>query len=176
MADFQWLSLVEGRAAIRLCNSYNRLPAIIELAYRMGDWEWLALLGEEWQSCDNIAQCHNALWDTPFADLVESPLIWRAAMMTEVERRTVAAWPETVTIFRGCYLHNKRGLSWTLSRETAERFPMQHRYQSEGQPLLIRATVKRDQILALKLERDESEVIAWWPKVQAISFIRSAEA
>jgi hypothetical protein len=177
LAGFEWLSLAGGRAALRLCNSYDRLCVIIELAGRMNDWDWLTLLGEEWESCDNIAHWLDALWDeTPFGELAATPLIWRDAMMTEVERDALADFPETVTIYRGCYAHNKRGLSWTLDRDTAERFPKLQRYRAEGQPLLVRASIHCGQILALKLGRDETEVIAWRPKIQAISHIRATVA
>lgn len=177
LTGLKGLSLAEGRAALRYCNSYNRLPAIIGLAGLMDHWDWLTLLGEEWECCDNIAQFYDELWnETPFKDLAEAPAALRAAMMTEAERNALEQLPETVTIYRGCYAYNKRGLSWTLDRDVAARFPFLHRYRPEGQPLLVRATVLRDQILALKMERGEAEVIALRPKIRAISYIRGAAA
>jgi hypothetical protein len=194
MTDEQWAEIEARRATespamhaarerLRFCNSYNRLETLIELAdaYFDGDcflevFEWLQLLGEEWQNCDNIAQWAGALDDTPFAELADAPDDWRHCMMTPDELEAFNALPRLVTVWRGCYAHNKRGLSWSLSREVAERFPLLHRYRRDGQPLLIRAEVARDQILALKLGRNEAEVIAVRPKVRAISHINVSGA
>lgn len=166
------LEIAGARAAVRQCNSYTRLPAVIDLAWKMEARDWLTLLGEEWESCDNISLYLDELLDqTPFADLVEAPLSWRDVMMTDAERAGLQALPETVTVFRGGYDHNKRGLSWSLNKETALRFPLLHRYRSEGAPVLIRATLPREQILALKADRAEDEIIAYRPSVQAISQI-----
>lgn len=175
--ELKMLSLDEGRDAISRCNSHSRLPTIISIAYLMDADDWLQLLGESWQRCDNISQCRQELEDeTPFDFLIQEPIEWRDRMMDDEERAALAALPDIVTIYRGCYANNKNGLSWTLRREVAERFPFHHRYTQEGQPLLIRATIARDQILALKLDRTEQEVIAWRPKIRAISHIRSRPA
>lgn len=53
---------------------------------------------------------------------------------------------------------NQDGLSWTLNREIAISFPFLNRYRTD-QPMLLTATVSRDRIAALKLDRDEQEVI-----------------
>jgi hypothetical protein len=155
------LTLSEGREALRFCNSFNRLPHLIELAWSFDQWtDWLILLGEEWTGCDNIAQFADSLFDeTPFADLLREPE-FRAHLMTPAEQAALAALPDEVEIFRGCYAHNKWGLSWSLDRSTAERFPLLHRYRHEGQPLLVRARIAKADILAVKLCRDEAEVIA----------------
>ncbi len=166
-----------ARERLRLCNSYNRLETLIGLAgffdgLILEPSEWLQLLGEEWESCDNIAQWSDALADTPFAELADAPDDWRHHMMTPDELEAFEALPQLVTVWRGCYAHNKRGLSWSLDRDVAQRFPLLHRYRHDGQPLLIRAEVAREQILALKLDRQEAEVIAIRPKVRAIGHIR----
>lgn len=159
------LTLLEAREVLKFENSYSRLPAIIDLAFRLEREDWLALLGEEWTCCDNIAQCANVLVeDTPFADLIENPSLGRS-MMNEAERDAMARLPETVTIWRGCYAFNKWGLSWSLDRERAASFPFLHRYAAEGgQPLLVKATVSRERVIALKLDRNEAEVIVHRPK------------
>lgn len=92
--------------------------------------------------------------------------------MTEAELAALANLPEEVTIFRGCYARNKRGLSWSLDATEAAKFPFYNRYRQLGQPLLIRGKVRRDSILALKLDREELEVIAERPKIEAIRHIR----
>ena len=167
------ITLAEGREAVYFCNSFTRLPNIIDLAWDLKFEDWLTLLGEQWEACDNISECVDALWETPFPELIKNPLVYRNAMMTAAERSALSNLPDTVTIYRGCYAHNKGGLSWTLSREIAERFPLTHRYHADGQPLLVRAAVNRDRIVAVKLDRGEEEVIAWMPKIITISHIRT---
>lgn len=76
----KFLSLNEGREALRFCNSENRLPDLIDIAWCMGSQDWLRLLGEEWSSCDNIgAFLDDLLDDTPFNDLLADPSEGRAA-------------------------------------------------------------------------------------------------
>lgn len=50
------LTLQDATRAIKGCNSYSRLPAIIDLAHQMEERDWLMLLGDNWDICDNIAQ------------------------------------------------------------------------------------------------------------------------
>ncbi len=162
----------------RQYNSYDRLPTLIAMAYDTEYvWDWLTLLGDAWSRCDNISiHMETLINETPFQDLLSDPLTWRDAMMDAEERAALALLPEVVTIYRGCYANNKDGLSWSLDRDVAEQLPLKHRYTQDGQPLLIRATIARDDILALKLDRSEREVIAWQPKVRAISHIRAPKS
>jgi hypothetical protein len=174
------LSLADAREAVRFCNSYNRLDTVIDLAWRMEPADWLTLLGEEWESCDDVAKhttdAGGPLWDTPFEDLAWSPLQWRHHMMTADEVKALDALPPIVTVWRGCYAFNKRGFSWSLDRATAEGFPFLHRYRQDSQPLLVRGEVHRDHVMALKLDRNESEVVVVPSrvKIRAISHARQS--
>jgi hypothetical protein len=86
-------------------------------------------------------------------------------MMTYEERDQLEALPDVVTIYRGCYQNNKHGLSWSLSKEIAEKFPLLNRYwRPTEQPYLVTAKVNKDDIIALKNDRGESEVITYRPK------------
>jgi hypothetical protein len=69
--------------------------------------------------------------------------------------------PARVTIYRGCSPVNATGLSWSLDPAIAAKFPTHARYSPpDGQPpLLVTATVARSRIVAVKLDRDEDEVI-----------------
>lgn len=160
------LSLEGGRAALRFANSYSRLPTLIELSSRMEDADWLKLLGQEWTTCDNIVQHSSALvHETQFADAIEDPLV-RPYLMDAEEREVFADLPEVVTLWRGCYAHNREGLCWSLDRATASGFPFLHRYKHTGQrALLVRARCERSEIIAIKLGRNEAEAIAFLPNV-----------
>ena len=166
------LTIAQGREQLKFCDSFTRLPTLIDIAFLMEPPEWLTLLGEEWSSCDNVSQYADELWDTPFGYLADEPLEQRNYMMTDQQIVALEALPEVVTVFRGCYENNKRGFCWTLDQAIAEKFPTQLRYRQDGQPLLIRATIRRDLILALLHNRNEAEVIAIRPKIQSIRYLR----
>jgi hypothetical protein len=44
-------------------------------------------------------------------------------MMNRAERATYDSLPELLTVYRGCFTHNKEGMSWSLDRKVAEKFP-----------------------------------------------------
>ncbi|MXO72374.1 hypothetical protein [Alteraurantiacibacter buctensis] len=159
------LTLVQLRERLSLANSYNRLPILLDLAWQAEWADWLTVLGEEWQSCDNIGlHLDELLEQTPLADVIDQPKALRQWLMTADEVAALDALPEVVTVWRGCYQSNKWGLSWSLDRDKAAAFPSFNRYRQDGQPLLVKARIARDDILALKLERNEAEVIAVRPK------------
>ena len=157
------LTLDQGRTAVKFANSFNRLSMVLDLAWQMETRDWLALLGEEWDGCDNTGEHLDALWESPFCDAVNDPAL-RQHLMTAAERRDLARLPAVVEVYRGCYAENQHGLSWSLDRAIASHFPHFHRYRQAGQPLLVRARIARGDIIALKSGRDEAEIIAHRPK------------
>lgn len=156
---------------LRLANSYSRLPILLEMARYLEDDKWLQLLGKEWESCDNIGHHIDGLMRSPLAH-AERPI---RSMMTSSEMVKLTCLPDTVTIYRGCYAINKWGLSWSLSQTIAESFPFLNRYFRGDRPLLVTAQVRRQDIIAVKLDRDESEVIAYRPKHISTRRIRSSK-
>jgi hypothetical protein len=78
--------------------------------------------------------------------------------MTIEERNAFEELPEQITIYRGCGPRNKSGMSWSLSRDIAVRFPFSMRYGTD-QPMLLTATIRKNRAAALKLERNEQEII-----------------
>jgi hypothetical protein len=82
-------------------------------------------------------------------------------MMTVEERDRLACLPETVTVDRGADGGvNEDGLCWSLDRETASRVLFYMRYRAKC-PVLVTGRVQRAHIIALKLDRAESEVLSW---------------
>lgn len=142
--------------ALRFCNSYDRLPSLLDLhplAIKSGiEAEWLALLGREWSVCDNISEhLFNLIEVLP----VRGPVI---PMMTETEVGTYQALPDIVTVYRGAGRINRMGASWSLDEQVARRFPTLNRYRQKT-PMLYTARVPKERILAVKLDREEAEVI-----------------
>lgn len=164
------------RERVRYSNSYTRLPDLIEawkhLALDCEPHEWLTVLGEEWSGCDNIAQFVDQLFDeTPFGEALDYP----GAMMTPDEQTALRDLPDEVEVYRGCYLDNKWGLSWSLDRAVAAKFPGLHRYCRPSEPpLLVRAKIAKAKVIALKLDREEAEIICWRPRHVSTSKLRWA--
>lgn len=141
------------------CSSYEKMGAILDIA--KNHWGpsdiWFRILGENWSGCDNIFAYQNIL-----KHLLpkEGPIV---EMMTAEELAAYEALPDTVTIYRGCGKKNKKGASWSLDKNIAASFPFLNRYQVTD-PILVTATVDKSHILAVKLDRNESEVITFCAK------------
>jgi hypothetical protein len=157
------LTLEQGREALEGTHSYDRLPKLLDIAPlgqegQMRDvTDWRTLLGEELSGCDNVGQYRKALKLCMFSGA--TPHVC-PEMMTEEERAALAALPAVVTVYRGCGASNMIGCCWSLERETAVSFPFLHSYQ-QSEPLLVTGTVRRDRIVALKVNRGEQEVITF---------------
>lgn len=140
-------------------SSYEKMGAILDLLKSVPiDFRtWLRILGENWSDCDNIFAYHKFLkcFLPKEGHVVE--------MMTAEELAAYEALPDTVTIYRGCGKKNKNGASWSLDKNIAARFPFLNRYQV-ADPTLVTATVNKCHILAVKLGRNESEIITFSAK------------
>jgi hypothetical protein len=79
-------------------------------------------------------------------------------MMTSEERWQLDALRDQITIHRGCGPRNEFGYSWTLDRSIAEAFPFKRRYTTEY-PTLLTMTIRKDRVAALKLGRNEQEIV-----------------
>lgn len=85
---------------------------------------FLEVLGDIWQLSDDIGWYRQEMeLDSRVESALQSqvtPGTQRVPLMMEPdERAALADLPERVTIYRGCGPGNRRGLSWTLSREVA---------------------------------------------------------
>lgn len=154
-----WLDLASSR--LSWCDSYSRAEALVELAFQLPDAQWHRVLGKNWSTCDNLG-----VYRTRLRKLLPDTGPVRP-MMTPDEQAAYDALPEQVTIYRGCGPVNKQGASWSLDRRVAERFPFLMRYRTP-RPLLITATVRKSQVLALKLDRGEAEVITFGAQVLSV--------
>lgn len=136
--------------------SYEKMGAILELirSAPIDFGTWLRILGENWSDCDNISTYQN-----PLKCLLpkRGPVV---EMMTKKELAAYEALPEIVTIYRGSGKKNKNGPSWSLDKNVASKFPFLNRYKVDD-PMLLTATVDKRLILAVKLDRNESEVITF---------------
>jgi hypothetical protein len=150
------MNLDEARNYIyRTTDTFRCMDGTVDLMGEMEWEEWLTLLGEVWTGCAavGLSRRHLESW------LPRGPI---PQMMTKVEQAALDALPDRVTIYRGCGPVNERGLSWSLDRDMAKRFPFLPRYRT-AVPMLLTGTIRKSRITALKLGVDEQEVIVLGP-------------
>jgi hypothetical protein len=149
----------QAHEAMRLANSSNRAHWVMDLHPQMRHSDWLRVLGEEWMEMDTLSELRKPLKK---ALGCKGPL---PEMMTPDEQLRYDSLPTEVTVYRGCNLFDKKaggmyGMSWSLNLEVARAFPLINRYIAMY-PVVYRAKVKKNRILAVKLGRDEEEVITF---------------
>lgn len=152
---------IEGARAFlnRYCNSYDLLPQILEFYALMDHRDWLRLLGENWTRFDNVGK-HLLRLRTCLPS--ETPI---REMMSDAELGVYEQLDKLVTVYRGCGEETIDGLCWSLRRDVAEKFPKHRRYKPLGRPVLVTARARKESILAIKLDREEAEVIVSKPTV-----------
>jgi hypothetical protein len=144
------------RDALRFCNSYSRLPSMLSLYPSSHQSAWFEVLGEEWSCCDNVGNYRNELGEI-FITATRSDF---ELMMVDDERQTFGTLPDEIIVYRGCYPINIDGLSWSLSKDVAARFPKMARYQrADSQPLLLTGKILKSDCI-LKLDRREQEIVS----------------
>lgn len=155
-------NLSTANEAIKFCNSYSILPSIITLHYEsdLSIEDWLSLLGEHWTCCDNIYEHQEQLSD--IFSLIE-PHEARLYMMSDEDKALFDSLPDYITIFRGCSAINMSGMSWSLSREIAEKIPTLNRYKPpQNYPVIImESVISKHDILSIKTDRQEQEVVLY---------------
>jgi hypothetical protein len=155
-------SIYQARRRLAWCDSYSRIDVLIELRFEMDDDDWHVVLGEEWSSCDNVWTALRSLRRMLPA---RGPAL---KMMRPDELAAYDALPAVVEVYRGCGRHNMRGASWSLNRDVAAKFPFYMRYRA-AEPRLISATVPKHAVIALKLDRNEAEIITFGARPTAIT-------
>lgn len=134
--------------------SRGRLLMRLESSMRLDDW--MRLVCNNWTACDDLAAVRNEMAEI-FANMPPKCL---RLTMTPKERKALRALPEAITVYRGCYEHNRDGLSWSLSKAIAEEFVTKNRYRHDDkQALLLIGSVNRDRVF-LKLDREELEIVS----------------
>lgn len=132
-----------------------RVDAFEKIAAKLSDEDYWTALAELLLDSENLWQ-----WGTPrLRRLLEAPRPGRTDwMMDDEERATLAALPETVTVYRGYDRTNKLGWSWTTDRDKAAWFARRFATVRGSRPRIATATVPRANVLAYFRGRGESEV------------------
>jgi hypothetical protein len=121
--------------------------------------DWLKLLGKFWTVCDNTgAYADFMLFDSPISR-IKGPVL---ELMTEHEIKFLNDLPEQINVYRGCYSeHNEDGISYSLSKDIAKRFPLMfyEKIQVGYVPMVRTGLVKKDDIIAYFNSRNEHEIV-----------------
>jgi hypothetical protein len=151
---------------VRWHDSYSRMGAVLDLLPRMGYSDWLTVLGEAWPCCDNIRD-HSAELRRLLGTAGPLP-----PMMNAEEKAVYEDLPDRLTVYRGCSAGYLLGASWSLDQQVARRFPFMARYWTSD-PVLVTATVRKQNILAVLLGRREQEIVTF--KARRVSVERLKE-
>lgn len=141
-------------------DSSEALGALLAIEDDLDPPSYWRLLGDAWTASDAVA-ANEETWRRLFS----SDRPGRENLTREPDRPLLAALPEEVTVYRG-HSHDggERGLAWTLSRDSAEKFAHQFATSTDlghptGEPRLAIVTVPRSSILALHQGRREGDVV-----------------
>lgn len=85
------------------------------------------------------------------------------AAMSPEEREWLDSLPDPITAYRACHEANAMGLSWTTSRETADRF-VGYRPPSNATMFVLRCEVPKSAVFMACLDRNESEIVVRDPE------------
>ena len=94
----------------------------------------------------------------------------KTMIMTDEERKRLSEFGETVTVYRGVTPYNARNvkaLSWTVDKKKAEWFA--HRFGENG--TVYTARIKKADVLAFFMGRNESEIVLNPKKLEQISAV-----
>jgi hypothetical protein len=121
---------------------------------KLGAEVW-PLIAMTWVDSENIHQNLEEwedVWLQPFPNRLEN-------VMEKYEQKAFAKFPDEIKIFRGVrHLTHARGLSWTTNRKRGVRFA--HGFPRDGlKSFLVTATVKKENVLAYFLRRNENEIV-----------------
>lgn len=138
-------------------DSFDVARMLLANSDRMPFKDWLKQVGEQWSRMDRVSQ-YKEEFTWLLGDLTNQEQE-RGLLMTDEERHAYDELPEFVTVYRGCYEHNRLGLSWSLCKETASEFPFYGRYRhADSAPVLLKIERLPKACGFLKLDRGEHEL------------------
>lgn len=144
--------------------SHERFPKFVEIAAMLSPEQYWKILREVWLMVE-VIQPDKPKW----LKLLNREVPARDHLMTQQEHEALAKLPDDIDIWRGCgHKSGVRGLSWALNREQAESFASYACGERRAllaspfhgrTPIVVEATCHRSDVLALFLQRGESEIV-----------------
>lgn len=163
----KYISYHEARQKLLHCTSRERMTSLISLfeTRQIRPEHRIPLIGDWWSMCDDIGFNKWKIHRYVTGHFAYHPSVHKniPRLMRRHERVALASLPEIVTVYRGCNYEGRNGICWSLDKDVAKSFPFFDRYKVNN-PILVTARIRRDRVLALKLDRNEHEVICFNPK------------
>lgn len=128
-----------------------RMEKLCELQHDMTDDQYWKTLGWVWTDSENLWQYNIIL-----RSMLNAERPGREKMMNEEEHEFLANLPEFFAVYRGHHGRNRLGFSWSLSHGKALWFANRFDQKRRG---VLRATVKKQDVIAVLLGRNEYEVV-----------------
>jgi hypothetical protein len=127
--------------------------------------------GEVWVDSENIWQ-YLPLWRMVWRSIGTEH---RADYMDEDEIKKIEELSEEIPVWRGTHYKKAiKGLSWTLNKKRAEFFAHQL-MMKDRKAILVEGTVKKSDVYALFLRRNEDEIVAEKVKIKSVAELSMAE-
>lgn len=156
---YEWRLLALGNHQV------NQRKQIVEKALRQSAELGWRLLRHEWSHSEINYPYEPIIKEAQVAGNLADIRRW---FMTKEEHRAWQALPDALTLWRGGEEHIcDAGMSWSYKQGIAERF-VEIAYSdrrrllgigSFGRPVIVRATLSKSAIFAVKLDRQEHEVV-----------------
>lgn len=147
IADGNW-----GRA-IFLHEKPYRMELLKELSGRItNNATFWKIFGEVWRNSENLWQMEEVI-----EELLECGRPNQKCMMTIEDQAMLQTLPNRIVVYRGHTELNRYGYSWTFSPWKARWFA--RRLSREGQGIVTRGEVCKDDVIATFLGRGECEIV-----------------
>jgi hypothetical protein len=148
------VTAAEAYSAAAFADCYSRMNVLVELAPKMERSDWLTLLGEWWSGCENV-EFHQGMLKALLG--TRGPI---SEMMSAEERERWDALSDELRCYRVCGKKYVSGPSWSLDAGVARQFPKVNPFVAE-EPLLLTGSVRKETVLAVKLDRGAPELISF---------------
>jgi hypothetical protein len=137
----------------RYYGSRERGRYFIELAEYMNGEQFWRILHNEWSGFDAIDHFVMEQLLTSFAS------DWEADYLGAEDRAFYDSLPQIVTVYRGQNALSPIGLSWTTNFDIAKSFALGHRGYNCPNPIIIKASVAKQNIAGAYTDREESGIL-----------------
>ena len=140
-------------SALLTTGSAGRLPRMLSLIGTAPPEVFWPAFVENWPVCDATWEYRRLLLAVLRKQPPSSPFL------TAKQRSLYERLPARVRVFRGCSRERIRGVSWTKSRQVAERFARGHRGIEVPNAVVAVAMISKDAIFLVNHERREREIV-----------------
>ena len=143
---------------LQFSNAYSRLETLLVLYRHLPQRAFWRLFGGEWSRCESITR-HRHVVRALFLRRLASGGFPIFEAMTVKDRRAYDALPDRMTIFRGCYFHNRMGFSWSVVAACAAQYPFLRGFRRPTPPLLLTANVRKDRIAFVTVATGMTDIV-----------------